>query len=125
MLTLLVVSVEVHFQLTTHMDSFFLWFLRQINAPTTIAKAITTTVATITGKAIVTDCVADCVVDCVADSSDWPEKRRTIKVVKCLSAALLSSKLLLSVGPSAERVMFNAVEFSPYPTDVLARTCVN
>ena len=119
MLTLLVVSVEVHFQLTTHMDSFFLWFLRQINAPTTIAKAIPTTVATI--KAIVTDCVADC----VADSSDWPEKRRTIKVVKCLSAALLSSKLLLSVGPSAERVMFNAVEFSPYPTDVLARTCVN
>ena len=78
MLTLLVVSVEVHFQLTTHMDSFFLWFLRQINATTTIAKAIPTTVAAITGIAIVTDCVADC--------SDWPEKRMTIKVVKYLSA---------------------------------------
>lgn len=107
MLTLLVVSVEVHFQLTTHMDSFFLWFLHQINAPPTtiaIAKAIPTTA--ITGIAIVTGCVADC--------SDWPEKNYlTIKVVKCLSKALLSSKLFSPVCPSAGRVMFNAVEFSP------------
>ena len=31
--------------------------------------------------------------------------------------------IFLPVCPSVERVTFNAVEFSPYPTDALARTC--
>lgn len=96
------------------MNFFLVLHLRQINAATTI-KAIEQTTATTTGTAITTGCVADC----PSEEIQFDKQHNNINN----RMIYVSAAIFLPGCPSTWRDMLNAAEFSPYPTDVLARTC--